>query len=114
MICSILFAWSKGTSFDYDCKKWRFFADILNDIAMFFEMLLPYFDSTTSILCLTTAMKAGVGVCGSATRAAIMQHQAIKNNMADVAAKDGSQETAVNLIASVFAIFILTTFNDDW
>lgn len=61
MICSIMFAWWRGTAFDCDCKKWRLFADILNDIAMFFEMLLPYFDYTTAILCTTTAMKAGVG-----------------------------------------------------
>ncbi|RTG80318.1 uncharacterized protein DC041_0000993, partial [Schistosoma bovis] len=35
--------------------------------------------------------KSLVGVAGSATRAAIVQHQAINNNLADVSAKDGSQ-----------------------
>lgn len=38
--------------------------------------------------------------------------QAIRNNLADVSAKDGSQETCVNLIASFFGIFILSLFND--
>lgn len=35
--------------------------------------------------------QAVVGVAGGATRAAMIQHQARRDNMADVAAKDGSQ-----------------------
>jgi hypothetical protein len=38
--------------------------------------------------------------------------QAIRNNMADVSAKDGSQETFVNLCASLVGIVILSTFNE--
>ena len=34
-----------------------------------------------------------VGVAGGATKAAMIQHQARRDNMADVAAKDGSQVT---------------------
>ena len=32
-----------------------------------------------------------VGIAGGATRAALVQHQARRDNMADVAAKDSSQ-----------------------
>ena len=32
-----------------------------------------------------------MGVAGGATRAALVQHQARRDNMADVSAKDGSQ-----------------------
>lgn len=32
-----------------------------------------------------------MGMIGGATRAAVTQHQALEGNMADVAAKDGSQ-----------------------
>lgn len=32
-----------------------------------------------------------VSVAGGATRAAVIQHQALDNNMADLSAKDGSQ-----------------------
>ena len=32
-----------------------------------------------------------MGVAGGATRTALTQHQARRNNMADVSAKDGSQ-----------------------
>ena len=36
-------------------------------------------------------LQAVVGVAGGATRAALVQHQARRDNMADVSAKDGSQ-----------------------
>jgi len=113
MVGRITFAWFEGTRLDGDCKKWRLFADILNDMAMALELLLPMFLTySTHILCIATALKSIVGVAGGATRAAITQHQAIRNNMADVSAKDGSQETFVNLCASVVGIIILAIFDE--
>lgn len=113
MFGRIAFAWFEGTCLDGDCKKWRLVADVLNDMAMGLELLLPLLSSySTHILCITTTMKSIVGVAGGATRAAITQHQAIRNNMADVSAKDGSQETFVNLCASLVGIIILATFNE--
>lgn len=38
------------------------------------------------------------------------QHHAIRGNMADVSAKDSAQETAVNLVASISALLIITIF----
>lgn len=35
--------------------------------------------------------KSIVGIAGGATRSALTQHQAIRNNLADVSAKDSSQ-----------------------
>ncbi|KAL0116620.1 hypothetical protein PUN28_009927 [Cardiocondyla obscurior] len=113
MIGSIMFAWWNGTKLDGQCKKWRLFADILDDIAKGIELLVPYFSSySVLILCVSTTMKSIVGVAGGATRTALIHHQAIQNNVADVSAKDGSQETCVNLIASFFGIFILSLFHD--
>ncbi|KAK4875400.1 hypothetical protein RN001_011822 [Aquatica leii] len=113
MIGRIFFAWWKGNSLDADCKKWRLCADILNDTAMFLELLVPFIGRfSLQILCITTSMKAVVGVAGSATRASITQHQAIQGNMADVSAKDGSQETCVNLIASFVGIVLLAVVTD--
>lgn len=115
MFGSICFAWWKGTSLDADCKRWRLFADVLNDVAMCIELFLPYFrDWSTVVLCISTTMKAIVGVAGGATRAAITQHQAIRDNMADVSAKDGSQERFVNLTASLFGIVLLSTIPEGW
>lgn len=60
---------------DRQCKKWRLFADVLNDTAMTLEVIVPYFSSLSSyVLCLTTGMKSIVGIAGGATRTGIMQH----------------------------------------
>ncbi|TNN05547.1 RUS1 family protein C16orf58 [Schistosoma japonicum] len=107
MIGRILFAGYHGINLDCDCKFWRFVADIFNDCALFLELISPLFDYLfIPLLCFANLLKSLVGVAGSATRAAIVQHQAIDNNLADVSAKDGSQETLSNLMAW-FLNFIL-------
>ncbi|XP_050502873.1 RUS family member 1 [Diabrotica virgifera virgifera] len=113
MIGRIVFAWWKGSFLDTDCKKWRFFADILNDAAMCIELCLPYFSNySMELLCVTSSMKSIVGVAGGATRASITHHQAIKDNMAEISAKDGTQETLVNLVGSILSIYLLNVFTD--
>lgn len=114
MLGRILFAWWNGADLDGQCKKWRLFADILNDSAMGIELLLPYYSSySLGILCVTTCMKSIVGIAGEATRAALIQHQALKNNLADVSVKDGSQETCVNLMGSFVGILLLSVFHSN-
>uniref|UniRef100_T1HAA0 Protein root UVB sensitive/RUS domain-containing protein n=1 Tax=Rhodnius prolixus TaxID=13249 RepID=T1HAA0_RHOPR len=68
-----------SSGLDAQCKKWRLFADVLNDIAILTELtLLPLYPALSlRILCVTTSMKAMVGVAGGATRAAITQHQVL-------------------------------------
>ncbi|GAB0095989.1 RUS family member 1 [Sergentomyia squamirostris] len=109
----ILFAWWKGSDLDLDSKKWRLRADVLNDIAMGIEIfVLPHFQHiSTYILCLTSTMKAIVGVAGGATRAALTHHHALRDNLADVASKDSAQETFVNLVASFVGIFLLSVIH---
>lgn len=114
MVGRIAFAWWKGCALDADCKKWRLFADFLNDIAMFLELVLLAYISSAYVLCVTSAMKAIVGVAGGATRASITQHHAIRNNMGDVSAKDGSQETCVNLIGSFAGVMILSFVDNQY
>eukprot|EP00064_Thunnus_orientalis_P016015 superscaffoldBa00003086_g16078 len=93
MLGRILFAWRKGSKLDSEAKKWRLFADILNDIAMFMEILAPFFPAFfTLIVCTAGIFKSIVGVAGGATRAALTVHQARRDNMADISAKDGSQQ----------------------
>lgn len=103
-----------SSQLDIDSKKWRIRADILNDVAMGIEILaLPHLtEYSTFILCVTTLMKAIVGVAGGATRSALTQHHAIRGNLADVASKDNSQETCVNLIASFVGLYLLTAITN--
>ncbi|KAF4528577.1 hypothetical protein B566_EDAN015725 [Ephemera danica] len=100
MIGRIVFASWKGPSLDANCKQWRLAADVLNDLAMTLELsspLLPdvYFPWA---LCAATSLKS----------------IARRGNMADVSAKDGSQETLVNLIASVSGVFMLTLLDSQF
>ncbi|KAG5881575.1 hypothetical protein JTB14_035019 [Gonioctena quinquepunctata] len=112
MLGRIVFAWWKGSGLDSDCKKWRLFADILNDVAMSIELFLPLVSTfSMQILCVTSVMKSIVGIAGGATRASITNHQAIKDNMAEISAKDGTQETVVNLVASIASIYLLNIFS---
>ncbi|CAF1266533.1 unnamed protein product [Adineta ricciae] len=108
MLGRILFAWLHGTGLDSNLKMWRFYADILNDLATSIDLLAPFFKHLLlPIACLSNLCRSIVGVAGGSTRAALAQHQAIAHNMGDVSAKDGSQETLVNLLALVVNIFLL-------
>ncbi|KAK3798382.1 hypothetical protein RRG08_063392 [Elysia crispata] len=108
MLGRILFAWAKGTALDCEAKRWRLFADVLNDLAIFIDILSPLFGPYfTLVVCVSGIFRSIVGVAGGATRASLTQHQARRNNMADVSAKDGSQETLVNLAALLCSIVMV-------
>lgn len=110
MIGRITFAWWKGSELDTQCKKWRLRADAINDLAIFIELLLSIpcvRQFSLVVLSFSSCAKSIVGVAGGATRAALTQHQAIRENMGDVSAKDGSQETCINLIAFLIGLILL-------
>ena len=114
MIGQIFFTWSRGSDLDHNCKKWRLFADLLNDLATLIELTAPLWTSGVQLaLCLASVGRSLVGVAGGATRTAVTQHQARDNNISDVAAKDGSQETLVNLAALVINLAVLPLLGDD-
>ncbi|XP_037111868.1 RUS1 family protein C16orf58 homolog isoform X1 [Syngnathus acus] len=88
--------------------------DILNDFAMFMEILAPFFPAWfTLIACTSGLFKAVVGVAGGATRAALTAHQARRDNMADISAKDGSQETLVNLAGLLVSLILIPLVTDN-
>ncbi|KAM9457865.1 RUS family member 1 [Clarias gariepinus] len=114
MLGRILFAWFKGSKLDSEAKKWRLFADILNDVAMLMEITAPHFPPFfTLIVCIAGVFKSIVGVAGGATRAALTVHQARRNNMADISAKDGSQETLVNLAGLLVSLILIPLVTDN-
>ncbi|XP_006105006.1 RUS1 family protein C16orf58 homolog [Myotis lucifugus] len=113
MLGRIIFAWWKGSKLDCNAKQWRLFADILNDIAMFLEIMAPVLPICfTMTICISNLAKCIVSVAGGATRAALTMHQARRNNMADVSAKDGSQETLVNLAGLLVSLLMLPLVSD--
>ncbi|XP_075438463.1 RUS family member 1, partial [Ascaphus truei] len=89
-------------------SHFELFADVLNDAAIFMEILAPVFPSCfTLTVCAAGVCKCIVGVAGGATRAALTVHQARRDNMADVCAKDGSQETLVNLAGLLVSLLLV-------
>ncbi|OWK11041.1 hypothetical protein Celaphus_00007142 [Cervus elaphus hippelaphus] len=113
MLGRIVFAWWMGSKMDCNAKQWRLFADVLNDIAMFLEIMAPILPFCFTItVCISNLAKCLVGVAGGATRAALTMHQARRNNMADVSAKDGSQETLVNLAGLLVSLLMLPLVSD--
>ena len=97
----------------HDLLGCRLVADVLNDVGKCLELLAPLFPQlfltlvcaasvsmvrtfhlvtmTMDSVCGLCIVQAIVGSAGIATRAALVQHQARRDNMADVAAKDNSQ-----------------------
>ncbi|MGH0172842.1 UNVERIFIED_CONTAM: hypothetical protein FKN15_074917 [Acipenser sinensis] len=72
------------------------------------EIVAPAFPACfTLIVCSAGVFKSLVGVAGGATRAALTVHQARRDNMADVSAKDGSQETLVNLAGMLVSLLLI-------
>ena len=82
---------------------------MLNDLAFFVDLLAPYFSPSLFMpfACISSLLRSIVGVAGGATRTAIVRHQARRENLADVAAKDGSQETLVNVFSLLISIVLL-------
>ncbi|XP_075580808.1 LOW QUALITY PROTEIN: RUS family member 1 [Pelecanus crispus] len=108
MVTRITFAWLQGSRLDCEAKQWRLAADVLNDAALVLELLAPAWPRAgPALLTLAAAGKCIVGVAGGATRAALAVHQARRDNMADVAAKDSSQETLVNGAGLLLALLLL-------
>lgn len=78
MVSRIVFAWLQGTSLDRNSKAYRLVADVLNDLAIFIELLSPLVPGMfLAMACLGNLMKAIVGVAGGATRSALRMHQVV-------------------------------------
>jgi len=115
MLSRIVFGWAKGTDLDNNCKFWRLFADVVNDVAFMIDLLSPSFPSLVlPLVCVGSVLKSVVGVAGGATRSAITEHQARRSNMADVSAKDASQEVAVALMGLIIGYMITPLIDSDF
>lgn len=113
MIGGLTFAYIVGPKFDVNVKRWRLFADVINDVGLTLDMLAPLFPQSlvTEVLCVSSVCKTMCGVAAGATRSSLMTHFAKRDNMADCAAKEGSQETAVKLFGLVFGMYFANAVN---
>ncbi|XP_055340579.1 RUS family member 1-like isoform X3 [Paramacrobiotus metropolitanus] len=98
---------AKRTDLDSDMKRWRLRADFFNDVATFLDIVSSQTRYFAFIICISALLRSIVGIAGTGTRPAIILHQARRNNLGDVTAKDASQETMVHLTAMIVALVIM-------
>ncbi|ETV71418.1 hypothetical protein, variant 1 [Aphanomyces astaci] len=112
MLGGLFFAYVVGPKFDANVKFWRLYADVINDFGLTLDMLAPFFPLyVTEILCISSVCKAMCGVAAGATRSSLTAHFAKHDNMADIAAKEGSQETFVNMVGLVCGMYFANAVN---
>lgn len=101
---TILFAWKLGSALEPECKKYRFMADLVNDSAIVFDCLSSLFPGSKRtkilLLCMSGLLRSVCGVMAGGSRAALTQHftDPVRGSIADVNAKDQSQETVITLM----------------
>lgn len=112
--CTIGFAQRFGLRIESECKKYRFMADFFNDTAFFLVLASPRVSGVSKAFLLASAegLRAMCGVAGSASKAALSSHFALQNNMAELNAKEASQETAVGLIGLLAGTIVVKLVED--
>ncbi|KAL5723182.1 Protein root UVB sensitive 3 [Ranunculus cassubicifolius] len=107
MLGGILFTFYQGSNLDSDAKMWRLVADLMNDLGMLMDLVSPLFPSAfVLVVCLGSISRSFTGVASGATRAALTQHFSVQNNAADIAAKEGSQETVATMTGMVLGMLL--------
>ncbi|KAK4715197.1 hypothetical protein R3W88_013535 [Solanum pinnatisectum] len=107
MLGGVLFTCYQGSNLDSKAKMWRLVADLMNDLGMLMDLVSPLFPSAfVFIVCIGSLSRSFTGVASGATRAALTQHFALENNAADIAAKEGSQETLATMIGMALGMLL--------
>lgn len=89
-----------GTSLEPECKMFRLLADVFNDVSMVLDCLSPAFPKIARVLVLSASsvLRALCGVAAGSAKASLSAHFARSNNLAELNAKDSSQETVISLL----------------
>lgn len=108
MVGALTFSYSASALFDGYVKEFRLFADIINDVGLTLDMLAPYFGSENILYVSSAATicKIMCGISAGATKGSITQHFSTRGNMADLNAKEGTQETLVSLVGMILGVML--------
>ncbi|KAL2857756.1 vitamin B6 photo-protection and homoeostasis-domain-containing protein [Aspergillus pseudoustus] len=119
-IATIFFAHRVGTALEPECKMYRFAADIFNDLAMVLDCLSPMIPagvSRVTVLSAAGVLRALCGVAGGSSKASLSAHFSKWGNLAEVNAKDSSQETVISLVGMLVGSLVvshITSFTATW
>ncbi|TGO83280.1 hypothetical protein BPOR_0672g00060 [Botrytis porri] len=109
-ISTILFAHRLGSALEPECKKYRLMADIFNDAAMILDCISPAFPKIPRVFLLSTSSvcKSLCGVAAGSSKASLSAHFAKMGNLAELNAKDASQETLISLLGMLVGTFVVS------
>ncbi|KAK3997754.1 vitamin B6 photo-protection and homoeostasis-domain-containing protein [Cladorrhinum sp. PSN332] len=113
-IATILFAHRMGQAIEPECKFYRFLADIFNDAAQFLDLLtpaLPYFPKL-GVIVSAGVLRSLCGVAANASKASLSAHFAVTGNLAELNAKEASQETVVSLLGMLVGSLVVRCVED--
>ena len=116
MIGGLLFSYTASPYFDGFVKEFRLLADLTNDIALCIDISMPYLAVKKRTLIVYSALsaicKSMCGMAGGASKSSISAHFAMQGNMADINAKEQTQETLITLIGMLIGIFMTSWFDE--
>lgn len=113
MMGGLLFSYCASPLFDAHVKEFRLFADLINDVALTLDMLAPYYSQSLLLLSsASTLCKTLCGMSAAATKANITVHFAMEGNMADLNAKESTQETLVSLMGMLCGVTLARWLRD--
>ncbi|ESZ97094.1 hypothetical protein SBOR_2524 [Sclerotinia borealis F-4128] len=109
-IATILFAHRLGSALEPECKKYRLMADIFNDAAMILDCVSPAFPKVPRVILLSVSSicKSLCGVAAGSSKASLSAHFAKQGNLAELNAKDASQETLISLLGMLVGTFVVS------
>ena len=96
-------------------KKWRLISEFIRIVAGFIELyavLCSHFVFMV-LVCTATTLNTAAGVMGNLTRASLITHFAVKDNISDCAAKEGNQDRGVKIFGIPLAFCFLSILGDN-
>lgn len=106
MLGGLAYSYWTAPAFDSHVKEFRLFADLINDVGLTLDMLAPYCSSLLVVASAAGLCKTLCGLSAGATKSSITCHFALEGNMADLNAKEATQETLVSLVGMLLGIFL--------
>lgn len=106
MVGGLCFSYVAAPLFDANIKEWRLFADVINDVGLTLDMLAPIWGTRWFLVVssFSTLCKVMCGISAGATKGSITQHFSRRGNVADLNAKESTQETLVSLVGMVLGV----------
>lgn len=106
MVGGLGFSYMASPFFDAYVLEFRLFADFINNVGLTLDMMAPLVPSSCllALMSLSTLSKTCCGMSAGATKSSITCHLALEGNMADLNAKEGTQETLVSLVGMVMGV----------